>query len=134
MNKIVKDALILFAITLVAGILLGGVYEITKNPIAEQNEKAKQKAYKEVLTEADTFEAISGDAYSESNVTATFADLLKSDAENYEADEITDVVAGIKDGKVIGLVVTVVAGDGYGGDIKFSIGVSSEGNFHFIDR
>lgn len=129
MNKIVKDALILFAITLVAGILLGGVYEITKNPIAEQNEKAKQKAYKEVLAEADTFEAISGDAYSESNVTATFSDLLKSDAENYEADEITDVVAGIKDGKVIGLVVTVVAGDGYGGDIKFSIGVSSEGKY-----
>ena len=44
--------------------------------------EAKQKAYKEVLTEADTFEAISGDAYSESNVTATFADLLKSDAES----------------------------------------------------
>ena len=30
-----KDALILFAITLVAGACLGGVYEITKDPIAE---------------------------------------------------------------------------------------------------
>lgn len=34
MNKIVKDALILFAITLVAGVLLGFVYDITKDPIA----------------------------------------------------------------------------------------------------
>ena len=46
MNKIVKDALILFAITLVAGVLLGFVYDITKDPIAAQNEKAKQEAYK----------------------------------------------------------------------------------------
>mgnify|MGYP003158642750 CR=1 FL=1 len=115
MNKIVKDALILFAITLVAGVLLGFVYDITKDPIAAQNEKAKQEAYKEVMADADSFEALSGDAYSEANITATFAAALQADAENYTADEITEVVAGVKDGKVIGLVVTVVAGDGYGG-------------------
>ena len=34
MKKIVKDALVLFAITLVAGILLGVVYQITLDPIA----------------------------------------------------------------------------------------------------
>ena len=113
MNKIVKDALILFAITLVAGVLLGFVYDITKDPIAAQNEKAKQEAYKEVMADADSFEALSGDAYSEANITATFAAALQADAENYTADEITEVVAGVKDGKVIGLVVTVVAGDGY---------------------
>jgi len=122
MNKIVKDALILFAITLVAGVLLGFVYDITKDPIAAQNEKAKQEAYKEVM-------ALSGDAYSEANITATFAAALQADAENYTADEITEVVAGVKDGKVIGLVVTVVAGDGYGGDIKFSVGVGADGTY-----
>ena len=58
MKKIVKDALILFAITLVAGILLGIVYQITLDPIAKANENAKQKAYKEVLTEADSFEVL----------------------------------------------------------------------------
>ena len=92
MNKIVKDALILFAITLVAGVLLGFVYDITKDPIAAQNEKAKQEAYKEVMADADSFEALSGDAYSEANITATFAAALQADAENYTADEITDVV------------------------------------------
>ena len=58
MKKIVKDALVLFAITLVAGILLGVVYQITLDPIAKANENAKEKAYKSVLAEADSFETI----------------------------------------------------------------------------
>ena len=58
MKKIVKDALVLFAITLVAGILLGVVYQITLDPIAKANENAKEKAYKAVLAEADSFETI----------------------------------------------------------------------------
>ena len=56
MKNIIKDACILFAITLVAGILLGLVYNVTKDPIAQQNEKAKQKAYQEVIADADRSE------------------------------------------------------------------------------
>ena len=36
-----KDAAILFAITLIAGLILGAVYQLTKEPIAAQEEKAK---------------------------------------------------------------------------------------------
>ena len=36
MNKIIKDAFALTAITLVAGLALGAVYEVTKDPIAQQ--------------------------------------------------------------------------------------------------
>ena len=36
MKKILKDAFALLMITLVAGILLGFVYSITKEPIAQQ--------------------------------------------------------------------------------------------------
>ncbi len=42
MNKIVKNTLILTAITVVAGLLLGVVYGVTKDPIAKAQEKAKQ--------------------------------------------------------------------------------------------
>lgn len=35
-----KEAGILFAITLIAGLLLGFVYELTKEPIRQQEEKA----------------------------------------------------------------------------------------------
>lgn len=49
MKKIVKDALVLFAITLVAGILLGVVYQITLDPIAKANENAKERLTKQFL-------------------------------------------------------------------------------------
>ena len=35
MNKIVKNTLILTLITVIAGFLLGVVYEVTKTPIAQ---------------------------------------------------------------------------------------------------
>ncbi len=124
MNKIIKDACILFAITLVAGILLGAVYDITKTPIANQNEKAKQEAYRAVMADADKFEEIDG--FSAADGATSY--LAKGD-EDYSADEITEVVAGVKDNKIIGFVVTVVAGDGYGGDIKFSVGIKADGTY-----
>ena len=124
MNKIIKDACILFAITLVAGVLLGAVYDITKAPIANQNEKAKQEAYKAVMADAESFEEIDGFSV-EDGATA----YLANGDEYYSADEITEVVAGIKNNKIVGFVVTVVAGDGYGGDIKFSVGVKADGTY-----
>ena len=56
MKQIVKDALILTAITLISGCLLGLVYEITKEPIAQAQYNALQEAYKAVFAEADSFE------------------------------------------------------------------------------
>lgn len=129
MNKILKDACILFAITLVAGVLLGAVYEITKKPIADQNEKAKQAAYKAVMQDADSFEALADEKYNETNVTQTFSQLLINDEQNYEKDDITEVVAGVKNGRIVGFVITVVAHDGYAGDIRFSVGISNEGEY-----
>ena len=43
-NPIIKNALILTIITLIAGLGLGFVYEITKNPIAQAQEKAKKES------------------------------------------------------------------------------------------
>ena len=50
-----KDALILFAITLVSGAALGAVYEVTKEPIAAAEIAAKADAYRAVLPEAAEF-------------------------------------------------------------------------------
>ena len=51
MNKagFMKDALILFVITLVSGCLLGGVYQVTKEPIEKATIAANNKAYKAVF-------------------------------------------------------------------------------------
>ncbi len=43
MNKIVKNALILTAITVIAGLLLGVVYGVTKDPIAKAQERQSRK-------------------------------------------------------------------------------------------
>ena len=41
MNKMIKDALILFAITLVSGLGLGAVYNVTSQARAQQEQKTK---------------------------------------------------------------------------------------------
>lgn len=128
MKNIIKDACILFAITLVAGILLGLVYNVTKDPIAQQNEKAKQKAYQEVIADADKFEALDG-SYASDKVAETAKAVLSASATDFSKDDVSEVVAGIKNGKIIGFVVTVVAHDGYGGDIKFSVGIKADGTY-----
>ena len=49
MNALIKDALKLVIITVVAGLVLGAVYGITKGPIADQEAKAQMEAYKTVF-------------------------------------------------------------------------------------
>ena len=58
MNKIIKNTLILTAITLVSGLLLGFVHELTAAPIAKQEALAKAKAYAEVFPEAVSFNEV----------------------------------------------------------------------------
>lgn len=124
MNKIIKDACILFAITLVAGILLGLVYDVTKTPIANQNEKAKKEAYQAVLADADDFVSLS-----ENSKYAKIETPIAGEGD-FSADEVTEVAVGVdKNKNPIGVVITVVAGDGYGGDIKFSVGISTSGEY-----
>lgn len=119
MNKIVKDALILFAITLVAGVLLGAVYQITLDPIAKANENAKQKAYKAVLADADSFEAV--------EVIPSDDDINASSDIDFSKDKVNEVAIGKKGGETAGYVITVTDSEGYGGDIKFSVGISTDG-------
>ena len=121
MKKIVKDALVLFAITLVAGILLGVVYQITLDPIAKANENAKEKAYKAVLAEADSFETI--DALPSDD------DINASSDIDFSKDKVNEVAIGKKGSETAGYVVTVTDSDGYGGDIKFSVGVGADGTY-----
>ena len=58
-NTIVKDTFALTLITLVAGLLLGLVYDITAAPIAAEQARAKAEAYKAVFAEAADFETVS---------------------------------------------------------------------------
>lgn len=126
-NKIIKDALALTLITLVAGVALGGVYEITKEPIAKQEAQAKAEAYEQVFTDAAAFEAVEMD----DTLTKTIRDQL--DQEGYKAQSIEEVMrAEDQSGETLGYAFTVVTSEGYGGDIQFSMGVQNDGTLNGI--
>ena len=126
-NKIIKDALALTLITLVAGVALGGVYEITKDPIAKQEAQAKAEAYEQVFTDAAAFEAVEMD----DTLTKTIRDQL--DQEGYKAQSIEEVMrAEDQSGETLGYAFTVVTSEGYGGDIRFSMGVQNDGTLNGI--
>ena len=126
-NKIIKDALALTLITLVAGVALGGVYEITKDPIAKQEAQAKAEAYEQVFTDAAAFEAVEMD----DTLTKTIRDQL--DQEGYKAQFIEEVMrAEDQSGETLGYAFTVVTSEGYGGDIQFSMGVQNDGTLNGI--
>ena len=126
MNKIVKNTLILTAITVVAGLLLGVVYGVTKDPIAKAQEKAKQEAFRSVLSDAETFESDT-----EFDADAASA-LLKENG--YTSDDISEVAEG-KDssGETVGYVVNVTSHEGYGGDIAISVGIREDGTVTGIE-
>ena len=126
MNKIVKNAFILTAITVIAGLLLGVVYGVTKEPIANAKAKAKQEAFQSVLSDADSFETV------DDLDTDAASELLKSNG--YSSDAIEEVALGKdKSGETIGYVITVVSHEGYGGDIEISVGIQADGTVKGIE-
>ena len=119
MNKrIVHDALILTAFTLVLGFILALVYAVTEKPREEAAQKTVQAAYQQVFKDADSFEDYDFDADE--------ANKLVSDA-GYK-DTIDGVVTALDSSKnVLGYVITVTAKDGSQGSITFSVGIKNDG-------
>lgn len=124
-NTIIKDTIILTLITLIAGGVLGLVYEITKEPIAKQQEMAKQEAYKAVFEDADTFEVC---VEAEDKA---LADYLAG--EGFEAQTVNEIMeAKDASGETLGYAINLTTSEGYGGDITFSMGVQADGTLNGI--
>lgn len=111
-DNIVKNALILFAITIIAGMLLGLTYEVTKKPIAVQNKKIKNAALQAVVTEADKFMPI-------------------DTIEGY--DGVNGIYAAVQGDEVIAYAFEMTAYEGYGGNIELMVGVSLDDTILGID-
>ena len=120
MNKIVKNTLILTMITLVAGLGLGLVYEVTKAPIAQAQETAKKEAWQMVFPEADIndFEQVELD---EKAAGKALADM----GVNGTIDEACTVGD-------MGYVVTATDKDGFGGSIQVTVGITSDGTVNGV--
>lgn len=121
-RSMLKDAGVIVAITLIAGLVLGGVYQLTKEPIEEQKRIKKQKACQEVFADASSFAELEGFDTEEAALVLTSSELP------FPAQDIDEVMtAQDAAGNTIGYVLTVTSHEGYGGDIQFTMGVTNEG-------
>ena len=124
MKKILKDAFALLMITLVAGILLGFVYSITKEPIAQQEQLTKERSCQEVFADAATFENDTDDL-------EAAAAAMK--AAGYEVQTLSEILVAKDDsGSTLGYVLSLVDPEGYGGDISFMMGIRLDGTLNGI--
>lgn len=122
-KKIVKDAMILTAFTLVLGLILGVVNEVTKGPIAKVNYEAEQESYRNVFKDADSFEA-----YEDFDAKEAADIIAKSE---YTSDEIIKVNEALdKSGEVIGYVISVTSHEGSQADITMSVGIQMDGTLN----
>lgn len=117
----IKDAMILFVITLVAGVGLGGVYGATKEPIAIANEKARQEAYRAVLSDADEFVEIDGI----SDVIAGSAEALSG--AGFGKVQVDGAVQAMKGADPVGYVISTTSKDGFNGTVSIAVGFDKEG-------
>ncbi len=128
MKKIVellKNTLILMLITVLAGGLLGYVYEITKEPIALKQEELKNEACKLAFKYADTFTEVL-------DFDMDQAELFLA-AEGFENDSIQTIyLANDSENNLLGYVFTIVSHEGYNGDISFMMGMALDGTVEAI--
>lgn len=113
-DNIIKNALILFGITIIAGLLLGLTYEVTKEPIKVQQELKKSTALQAVVTDADTFNSM----------------------ENMAAEDmpgVEGVYEAVSGSDVVGYAFEMTATEGYGGDISMMVGIGTDGTILGID-
>ncbi|MGE4445184.1 MAG: RnfABCDGE type electron transport complex subunit G [Synergistaceae bacterium] len=105
MAKILKLSAVLFIITAVTGLILGGVYTMTLDPIRSAKEKEKMAAFAETLPEATDFEKM-----------------------DHPQDHsiIKEVNKGSVNGETVGYNLTVTP-KGYGGLIEMVVGIDDEG-------
>ena len=126
MNKsLVSDCIKLFIITIVAGLALGFVYNVTKEPIAKQEELAKQEAYQAVFADASSFAEVD---YEDSDIQAVCD---KNGLTGITMNEIME--AKDASGNQIGYVFNVTTSEGYAGDIQLAVGVQTDGTLNGYD-
>ena len=117
MKKIIRDTLILTAITLISGLALATVYQITKQPIAQAEAAAELAAYEGVFPEA-TFETLAPASF----------DPVAAGVADGEGVTVEAVAAARRDGQTVGYALKVTSPNGYGGNITVAVGVATDGS------
>lgn len=130
-NTLIKDTIALTVITLIAGILLGGVYTMTKKPIEEQNETKKAEAYAAVFEGAKFVpDDVINEKLTAYNEELAAGKVVKAN-ETLSDVVISEIMKAQVDGADAGYVVTCAA-KGYGGNVTIALGINAEGDIQGI--
>lgn len=120
-STLLKDAVALFLITLISGLALAYVFEITKEPIAAQQKEKKVKAYTVLFADAKDFpidEELSA-------LTAEYdLESLNPSFNKAAIDEINKAIDA--NGNMLGYVVVVTTKEGYKPPMTLAIGYTKE--------
>lgn len=126
-RTMLKEAGILFVITLLSGLVLGLVYEVTKEPRRLQQERAIEEACIAVFPQAKekgvelAFEPLEA---------APSMALQEELAQNHV--EIGTIYSASDAAGFYGYVVEAVSSKGYGGDIVLYVGVGADGTVNGV--
>lgn len=127
-SSLFMDALKLLLITLIAGLALSAVYEVTKAPIAEQKALKKEKANKAVFTDANSFELDE-----ELMTLASEIDLstLSPDYNGITIDEVSKALDSA--GELLGYDIAVTTTQSYDSSLTLVFGYSKDGTIKGIE-
>lgn len=121
-GTVIKEAAILFGITLISGLLLGFVYELTREPIADQKQRAVQEACAAVFQEAASFELMEYEISGE----------LKGELAASGVVPGSVFRAKDADGSLMGYVIQSASKKGYGGEIVLYAGICMDGTLNDV--
>ena len=133
MSRIIKDIFILFAITLVAGLALGAVFNLTKGARDGQEKKTLNEAYANVMPGVESTQKVKVDLKELNNHIAKEVKAKESEMDykpynEYKAN-ITEILkAQDKDKKDLGYIMTVTDEEAYNGSLTMTVGIDMNGS------
>ena len=120
-STIIKDTTILLIITIVSGFALASINKVTTEPIAFARTEEKNKAYRSIFKEADTFEE--NEILTEKCKSSE--GFLKE--KGFNGTEVNEALIAKSNNETIGFIINSTSPNGYGGDIEISLGIDKEG-------
>ena len=121
-KAIPKPVVILLVITLVAGAALSGVYVLTADRIAENQERAAQAAFLQVVPGAEKFET-------DEAVSAA----VEASAGSYGSVTVTKALTGVDgSGNPVGYAIAVRNAQSFDGGLALVVGIQKDGTLNGI--
>ncbi|MBR3173329.1 MAG: FMN-binding protein [Eubacterium sp.] len=133
MSRIIKDVLILFAITLVAGLALGAVYNFTSSARSEQEEKILNEAYSTVMPGVESTKEVKVDLkkmnkHIAEEVKENEKELNYKSYNPFKAKIDSVILAKDKDGEELGYIMSVVDEEAYNSSLNMAVGIDMNGS------